>query len=320
MLAYILRNIGQKLILLVFASIIAHTMVHLAPGEPSLVDPSNPRMKPEDIQRIRAAFHLDDPLYLQYVYWIRDLANGELRSFKDNQPVLGKIWDRFLNSLPLFILAMVISWSVAFPVGIKAAVNRGTVYDRGSTLLSYFLISFPGFFLAYILIIVLVKAFNVPVIGMQTYGMESASWLHQMMDRLWHLTVPALISAVTLTAVLSRFARSQMLEVLHMDYIRTARAKGLSEDVVVYKHGLRNALLPFITMFGLMIPGLIGGSVIFEQIFAWPGLGRLGYEAILARDFPVILTLNFIAAVLTLFGTLVSDILYAWADPRIKYH
>ncbi|HBP11829.1 MAG TPA: peptide ABC transporter permease, partial [Nitrospina sp.] len=128
-----------------------------------------------------------------------------------------------------------------------------------------------------------------------------------------------LMSAIAGTAILSRYVRSQMLEVIHEDYIRTARAKGLPEDQVIYHHGLRNALLPFITMFGLTIPGLIGGSVIFETIFAWPGMGRLGFEAILARDFPVILTLNFFSAVLVLLGTLVSDILYAVADPRIKF-
>ena len=139
------------------------------------------------------------------------------------------------------------------------------------------------------------------------------------MDRVWHLTIPAVMSALTGIAVLSRYARSQMMEVMGQDYIRTAKAKGLSEDEVIYKHGLRNALLPFITMFGLLIPGLIGGSVIFETIFAWPGMGRLGYEAILNRDFPVILTLNLIAAVLTLVGTLISDVLYAMADPRIKF-
>ena len=138
------------------------------------------------------------------------------------------------------------------------------------------------------------------------------------MDRLWHLAIPSLMSALTGIAVLSRYVRSQMLEVISQDYIRTARAKGLDEEAVVYRHALRNALLPFITMFGFLLPGLIGGSVIFEQIFAWPGLGRLGYEAILARDFPVILTINFIAAALTLAGTFLSDILYAVADPRIR--
>ncbi len=219
----------------------------------------------------------------------------------------------------LFIMATLITWCVAFPVGVQAALRRGTAYDKGGTFLSYFLISFPGFFLSYIVIIFMVKTFDIPVIGMRTFGLEDAATLTWLNDRLWHLTIPAIMSAIVGVAALSRYVRSQMLEVVHQDYIRTARAKGLSEDVVIYKHGLRNALLPFITMFGLLIPGMIGGSVIFEQIFAWPGMGRLGYEAILSRDFPVILTLNFVAAVLTLIGTLVSDILYAWADPRIKY-
>ncbi len=153
---------------------------------------------------------------------------------------------------------------------------------------------------------------------METFGLEEADAWSLTMDRLGHIAIPALMSAVAGIAILSRYVRSQMLEVIGQDYIRTARAKGLSEDVVVYRHGLRNALLPFITMFGLMIPGLIGGSVIIETIFAWPGMGRLGFEAILARDFPVVLTLNFIAAILALVGTLLSDILYAVVDPRIK--
>ena len=165
----------------------------------------------------------------------------------------------------------------------------------------------------------MVKTFNIPVLGMRTFGLEGATFLFQTMDRIWHLTIPALMSAIAGTAVLSRYVRSQMLEVIHQDYIRTARAKGLPEDQVIYRHGLRNALLPFITMFGLTIPALIGGSVIFEQIFSWPGMGRLGYEAILARDFPIILTLNFMTAILVLVGTLVSDILYAVVDPRIKF-
>ena len=294
-------------------------MVHLAPGEPNLVDPSNPRIKAEDIQRLRHAFHLDDPLQVQYFYWIRDLFTNKLRSFKDNQPVLEKIWGRFLNSLPLFILGTLITWFMAFPTGIRSALSRGSFYDKSTTFFSYAFISIPGFFLSYLCIIIVVKNFNVPVIGMSTFGMETAGTIHRLMDRLWHLAIPAIMTAAAGVAVLSRYVRSQMLEVMGQDYIRTARAKGLSESEVVYKHGLRNALLPFITMFGLIIPGMIGGSVIFETIFSWPGLGRLGYEAILNRDFPVILTLNFVAAGLTLVGTLVSDLLYATADPRIKF-
>lgn len=318
MLAFLTRTLTQRLLLLVIISVLAHSVVHLAPGEPSQVDPSNPRMKPEDIARIRSAFHLDDPLHLQYFYWMRDLLTGELKSFKDSQPVLPKIWRRFLNSLPLFLCATLIVWSLSFPTGIHAALRRGSMYDRSTTFVAYTLISIPGFFLSYLVILWVVDTFNVPVIGMRTFGMESAETIYRWMDRVWHLVVPSLMSAIGGVAVLSRYVRSQMLEVVGHDYVRTARAKGVSEDQVIYGHTLRNALLPFITMFGLLLPGLIGGSVIFEQIFAWPGLGRLGYEAILARDFPVILTLNFIAAVLTLAGTLLSDVLYSAADPRIR--
>ncbi len=168
------------------------------------------------------------------------------------------------------------------------------------------------------MILWVVDWFGVPVIGMRTFGMEDASPLFQSMDKIWHLVVPSIMSAIAGIAILSRYVRSQMLEVISQDYVRTARAKGLDEDTVIYHHALRNALLPFITLFGFLLPGLIGGSVIFEYIFAWPGLGRLGYEAILSRDFPVILTINFIAAALTLAGTFLSDILYAVADPRIR--
>jgi len=297
---------------------ISHAVILLAPGEPSEVDPSNPRMKPEDIAKIRAAFHLDDPLHVQYVYWMRDMVSGELTSFKDGQPVLPKIWSRFLNSLPLFVCATLIVWTLSFPVGIRAAVTRGSLYDRSTTFIAYGLISIPGFFLSYLFILWIVEGFNVPVIGMATFGMQDAHWLYRGMDQLWHLVIPSVMSALAGVAILSRYVRSQMLEVIGQDYIRTARAKGLDPDSVIYRHALRNALLPFVTMFGLMLPGLIGGSVIIEQIFAWPGIGRLGYDAILARDFPVILTINFIAAALTLAGTFLSDILYAVVDPRIR--
>ncbi len=318
MWTFLFRAILQRLVLLVVISIIAFSIVHLAPGEPSEVDPNNPRMKPEDIARIRAAFHLDEPLYLQYTYWLRDLATGELKSFKDSQPVLPKIWQRFLNSLPLFICATLIVWSLSFPTGIQAAIQRGSPFDRTTTFVAYALISIPGFFLSYLAIQWVVDVFNVPVIGMRTFGMENAQPVFRWMDRLWHLVVPSLMSAIAGIAILSRYVRSQMLEVVRQDYVRTARAKGLPEDAVIYRHALRNALLPFVTMFGFLLPGLIGGSVIFEQIFAWPGLGRLGYEAILARDFPVILTINFVAATLTLVGTLISDVLYAVVDPRSR--
>jgi len=315
---FLARTIVQRLLLLIVISIVSHTVIHLAPGEPSEVDVMNPMMKAEDIARIRQSFHLDEPLYLQYLHWMKDLCTGELKSFRDGLPVVPKIWGRFLNSLPLFLCTTVIVWTASFPIGIQAALKRGSRYDRSTTFIAYTLISIPGFFLSYLLILWVVRTFHLPVIGLHTFGNESASGVVRLMDRVWHLVIPSLMAALTGIAVLSRYVRAQMLEVLEQDYVRTARAKGLDEDNVVYGHALRNALLPFVTMFGLLLPGLISGSVIFEQIFAWPGLGLLGYEAILARDFPVILTLNFMAAALTLLGILLSDILYALVDPRIR--
>lgn len=315
---YLTRTLLQRLMLLVFISLISHAVIHLAPGEPTAVDAMNPMMKAEDVARIRKAFHLDDPLYLQYFHWLRDLLTGELRSFRDNAPVLPKIWERFLNSVPLFLTTTLITWTLSFPTGIQAAVRRGSRFDRGTTLFAYTLISVPGFFLSYLAILAVVRWFNLPVIGLHTFGVEGAGFVTRSMDRIWHLVIPSIMAALSGVAILSRYVRSQMLEVVEQDYVRTARAKGLDEDTVIYKHALRNALLPFVTMFGFLLPGLISGSVIFEQIFAWPGLGRLGYDAITQRDFPMILTLNFMAAVLTLIGILISDVLYALVDPRIR--
>ncbi len=319
MIGNLLYRIGQRIVLLFVISVIAHAVIYLAPGEPSAVDPSNPLMKAEDIPKLREAFHLDEAPWVQYGLWIRDLFNGELRSFNSSEPVLPKIWGRFLNSLPLFIVATLMVWTISFPIGIYAALARGSPGDRVSTLIAWALISIPGFFLAYLLIMGVVDIVGVPVIGRRTFGSEGAPLWFSIIDQMWHITLPSLLLAATGIAVLSRYARSQMLEVIEADYIRTARAKGLDEGTVLYRHALRNALLPFVTMFGLMLPGLVGGSVIIEQIFSWPGMGRLGYEAILARDYPIILTLNLVAAALTLVGTLISDLLYAVADPRISH-
>jgi peptide/nickel transport system permease protein len=318
MLSFIGRSIIQKIITLFFVSVVSFLIIHLAPGEPSQVDPLNPKFTPEIVERFQKAFHLDKPLCVQYLYFYRDLFSGKTVSWKDNQSVLPKIWERFLNSLPLFIVGTIITWTLSFPVGIRAAISRGSLYDQSTTFVSYLLISIPGFFFAYILIKFVVPHFHVPVIGMQTFGMGDAPWLHVKMDRVWHLLLPSFLGATGGIAVLSRYVRSQMLEVEGQDYVRTARAKGLPPEQVHYKHALRNALLPFVTMFGLILPGLIGGSVIIESIFSWPGMGRMAYEAILARDYPVILTVNFVSAILVLAGTFVSDLLYLVVDPRIR--
>ena len=318
MISFIGRSLIQKSVTLFFISIISFLIIHLAPGEPSQVDPLNPKFTPEMVAQFRKAFHLDEPLYNQSAYFYRDFFSGKTVSWKDNRPVLDKIWERFMNSLPLFIVGTILTWTLAFPIGIHAAINRNGLFDRGSTFFAYFLISIPGFFFAYILIIFVVTRFHVPVIGMETFGIEASSAAHAAMDRLWHLLLPSVLGAVGGIAVLSRYVRSQMLEVEGQDYVRTAMAKGLPADTVHYRHALRNALLPFVTMFGLILPGLIGGSVIIESIFSWPGMGRMAYEAILARDYPIILSINFVSAVLVLLGTFISDVLYMVVDPRIR--
>ncbi len=318
MLAFLGRSVIQKFVTLFFVSVISFLIIKLAPGEPSQINPLNPKFTKEIVERMREEFNLDKPLHIQYLLFYKNLFTGKTVSWRDNRPVLGKIWERFLNSLPLFIVGTLLTWTFSFPVGIKSAIARDGVYDKSTTLLSYFLISIPGFFFAYVLIILVVTKLHVPVIDMETFGITTDSPFVYIMDRIWHLVLPSILGATAGVAVLSRYVRSQMLEIIGQDYVRTARAKGLPSETVYYKHALRNALLPFVTMFGLILPGLIGGSVIIESIFSWPGMGRMAYEAILARDYPVILTVNFITAVLVLVGTLISDLLYMVVDPRIK--
>ena len=318
MLPFVLRALWKKCWTLFFISIVSFAVIHLAPGQPSQIDPLNPRFTKEQLLRYRAAFDLDKPLYVQYRLFFQRLFTGQLRSFKDNQPVLPKIAERAWNSLPLFVVETVLVWCFAFPLGIATAIRRNSLFDRVTTVLVFAFISIPGFYLSYLAVIWVVETFHVDVLGLRTFGAAGSGFWPGAMDRTWHLVLPSVLGATAGVAVLSRYVRSQMLEVIDSDYVRTARAKGLPEDTVLYSHALRNGLLPFVTMLGLLIPGLIGGSVIFETIFAWPGIGRLGYEAILNRDYPVVIALNFLAAGLTLVGTLLSDLLYMLVDPRIR--
>jgi len=332
MLAFIARTSLSKLATVLMISVVSFLIIHLAPGQPSQIDPLNPRFRKEDIARYRAAFDLDKPLWKQYFLFYKKFFTGELKSFKDNQPVFKKIYERFLNSLWLFALGTILTWCLAFPMGVGAALRRGRGFDQATTFFAYLLISIPGFFLSYVLIQLIVAGadisflgihfrlpgLEVPVLGMRTFGREDTSLLFQINDRIWHLVLPSLLGATTGIAFLSRYVRGQMTEVLDSDYVRTAHSKGLDENTVYYVHALRNAALPFVTMFGLLLPGLIGGSVIFETIFAWPGMGRMAFEAILTRDYPIIISINFISAILVLSGTFISDILYVIVDPRIR--
>jgi len=211
MFAFLGRGLVQKTITLFFISVISFAVIHLAPGEPSQIDPLNPKFTKEVLEQFRQQFHLDKPLHQQYFFFYRDLFTGKSVSWKDGRSVLAKLYDRFLNSLPLFIVGSLITWTLSFPVGIQAAIRRGGVYDRTTTFFAYLLISIPGFFFAYMLIIFVVSTFHVPVIGMKTFGLGGAGLITRFMDRVWHLVIPSILGATAGIAVLSRYVRNQMM-------------------------------------------------------------------------------------------------------------
>lgn len=317
MLIYTIRRIIQSIPVLFGITVITFLMVHIAPGSP-IGQALDPKVPQKVVEQWEKNFHLDKPYHVQYGMWMKDLFTGDLKSFKDGRPVLKKIFERLPATILLNIVSTIIIFSIAIPLGIFSATKQYSLADHTATFFAFVGISMPSFWLAYMLILLVVQVFGWPVLGARTFGLVELSMTANLFDRAWHLFFPSLILAVGGIASLSRYMRGSMLEVSRQDYITTARAKGLSEEDVKYRHALRNALLPIITIFGFLIPSLIGGSVIIESIFAWPGIGQLGYQSVLSRDYPTIMTLNSIAAVLVLLGNLIADLLYAWVDPRIQ--
>jgi len=318
MTSFILRRLLHMFITLVGISIISWIIITQAPGSPIALT-MDPKVSPKIIEQMEKNYDLDKPVYQQYFLWIKKLLTGKLYSFKDGRPVMEKIGERIWNTLLLNLVATIIIFSLAIPLGIFSAKRQYTLLDHLGTFGAFLGLSIPGFWLAYLIILGTVELFGYPVLGMRSFVTEGFGMAEIVLDRIWHLMLPALIMAIHGIAGLSRYTRSSMLEVIRQDYIRTAKAKGVPEETVYYKHGLKNALLPIITLFGFLIPGLIGGSIIMESVFAWPGIGRLAYQAVLARDYPVVMTILTISAVLTLIGNFIADILYGIADPRIRY-
>jgi peptide/nickel transport system permease protein len=318
MVSFLLKKLFQLFITLIGISIISWVVITQAPGSPIALT-MDPKVSPIIIEQMMKNYDLDKPIYQQYTLWLKKLFTGKLYSFKDGRPVLEKIEERIWNTLLLNLVATIIIFSLAIPLGIFSAKRQYSFLDNLGTFGAYLGISAPGFWLAYLLILGTVELFGYPVLGMRSFVTEDFTMTEIVMDRIWHLMLPSIILAIGGIAGLSRYTRSSMLEVVRQDYVRTAKAKGLSEETVYYKHALRNALLPIITIFGFLIPDLIGGSIIMETVFAWPGIGRLSYQAVLARDYPVVMTILTISAVLTLIGNFIADILYGIADPRIRY-
>ncbi|MFQ5647074.1 MAG: ABC transporter permease [bacterium] len=322
MLSYLGKRMLSLVPLLLGITIISFLVIHLAPGEPTdLQTDLNPKVSREAKQRLRQLYGLDKPIHEQYLIWLKRIVQLDFgRSFApDRRPVLDKILERMPVTISINLLSLIMIMAIALPVGVFSAVRQGERFDQVATVIVFIGFATPTFWLALLLMIWLGVNWNwLPISGIRSLDYLRLSPLGQFLDLARHLVLPVFVSAFGGLAGLSRYTRSQMLEVIRQDYVTTARSKGLNPRMVYYKHALRNALLPVITILGFSIPGLIGGSVIFETIFAIPGLGLLFYQGVMARDYPVIMGMLVIGAFLTLVGNLIADISYALVDPRIN--
>jgi len=322
MLTYILRRLLGIIPLLLGITLISFFIIHLAPGKPTTMQEAmNPKVSLEVRERLNKLYGLDKPIHIQYINWLKMLLRFDFgRSISDGRPVTEKILERIPVTLTINILAMFLIFLIAIPLGVFSAVKSGSVFDKITTVFVFIFFAMPTFWLA----LLAMQFFGIrlgwlPISGIKSLDFEYFSWWKRFLDILWHLALPVAVSAITGLAGISRYMRHNMLEILNQPYITTARAKGLPERTVIYKHGLRNAILPIITILGLSIPGLLGGSVIFESIFALPGIGELFYKAVMMRDYFLIMAEVVLGALLTMIGNLIADIGYAYADPRIRY-
>jgi peptide/nickel transport system permease protein len=345
MAQFIARRLLQSVVLMFLLSIVLFALVNLAPGGPLAGQGQSKRIRPERAAILKRQLGLDKPLPLQYVIWLvgndwmRVDANGDgildepgtrlgiLRgdfgfSFRTRQPVLDEIMLRLPNTIYLMGVTILLALIIAIPIGIISAVRQYSIFDITVTTFSFAGQAIPEFWLGLILLLIFYAWLKNPFSGESLFpsgGMYTLGIGFSIQDRLMHLFLPVLTGALGWIAWYSRFLRSSMLDVIHQDYLRTARAKGLTERLVLYRHALRNAMIPLVTMFALDVPYIISGAVFVEMIFAWPGMGRLYYQSALQRDYPVLLAILIIGAGFMIISNLVADLLYGWLDPRIRY-
>jgi peptide/nickel transport system permease protein len=319
---YILKRLGLMIPMILGITLISFMVIHLAPGTPTDMQTTlNPKASLEAQKRLRELYGLDKPLMVQYWDWLTRISSLDFgRSFSpDRRPVWDKIKERIGITLGLNFMSLIIILGVSIPIGVIAAYRAHSWFDQATTLLVFFGFAMPTFWLALLLIMFFGVYLDwLPISGLTSLTFAQLTFWQKLQDLAAHVTLPVLVAAFGGLAGMSRYMRGNMLEVIRQDYITTARAKGLPERVVIFKHALRNALLPVITILGLSVPGLIGGSVIFESIFAIPGMGQLFYSAVMARDYPLVMGELVIGAVLTLLGNMLADVGYALVDPRIR--
>jgi peptide/nickel transport system permease protein len=319
--AYIIRRLLMMVPLIFGITIITFGVIHLAPGDPVEVETQmSLKATAQARENLKRLYGLDRPLHVQYLEWLERLVRLDFgRSFVDGRQVRDKLFERIPVTLGINILSVMLIFMMAIPIGVMSAVKQHSTFDKVSTVLVFVGFSTPSFWLALLLMILFgVHLGILPISGIRSVDVSGMSAIEKVLDIAKHLILPVGVSAFGGLAGMSRYSRSSMLEVIRQDYIRTARAKGLSERTVIFRHAFRNALMPILTLLGLMIPALIGGSVIFETIFAIPGMGKLFIDSTYSRDYPTIMGILFMGSVLTLFGNLLADLSYALADPRIR--
>jgi len=327
--AYLIRRLLLIIPTFIGISVLTFLLIQLAPGSPISFrlqgiegGMSADAASQEIIEQTRALYGLDKPLAVQYKDWVVRMVRFDFgNSFKDQRPVITKIAEALPITLQLNILSLLLVYVVSIPLGVYSSTHSRSLPDNIITVILFLLFSLPNFWLAMLLILYFASGQHLawfPITGIATIGAENLDFWPWLKDRVWHMVLPVTVLSVGSFAVISRYMRSGMIEVLRQDYIRTARAYGFSERVVVWKYAMRNSLIPIITLLGTLLPAMIGGSIIVETIFSIPGMGRLAFEAVLSRDYPLIMGNVTIAALLTLVGLLISDLLYMLLDPRIQ--
>ena len=319
---YIFKRFLLSIPILFGITVITFAIIHITPGGPTILTQQlNVKVSVEAQNRLKTLYGLDKPIHIQYINWLGRLIKLDFgRSFVDDRSVIKKILERIPATLILNIVSLTVILVIAIPLGVLSATKQYSFLDRFTTVTTFIGFSIPTFWLALLLMLLFGVYLEIlPISGITSVVFDELSFSGKILDFLKHLILPAFVSSIGGFASISRYTRSNMLEVINQDYIRTARAKGLPENVVIYKHALKNALLPIVTILGLSLPGLISGGFIFETIFAWPGMGRLGYESAMNFDYPVIMGVATIGSILTLLGNIFADITYAVVDPRIRY-
>jgi peptide/nickel transport system permease protein len=316
---FVLRRIVHAVVLVFITIAITFFAIHLAPGDP-LSRYYSPDIDPGAMEQVRVQLGLDDPVYVQFGRWLWSFVRGDFgMSLSEHRPVGNILRETIPRTVKLTVIAFVVQLMVGLGIGIVAAWKRSRAPDRILTLAALVIYAVPAFYLAYLLIMFFSLQLDwLPTSGLQSIGIEGASRWELFSDRFAHLVLPVLVLGVASAAGLARYTRGSVLEAIGQDYIRTARAKGVPEGKVVWWHAFRNALPPILTVVGLSVPFLLGGAVVVEKVFAWPGMGSLFVDSIFARDYPVVLAVNFVAACMVIAGNFLADVSYMLADPRIK--